>query len=406
MNIGYCKFTMNIELNYANAKLGNAESRATLLRALIGHGHKITIYSQVKKQDEELLMSKKKIEPVNSIDLDWIRHIKYKPDKPVDTNTDLLFVETGPDNLTFRTKFNNREPFIRRCANILNSYQGIVFFLNTDPDLPFPIHKMAHCKYPYLHKKNVYRNGAGSHPDHGWADPKEILKDKKLIFFNQAYNQKAYNALYDRSRSRIQELGYESHMLPVVYDKALVPLRQLQKPFPAPYGIVYIGYPRKREKLFEKFVMGVNINGNPPRTWGPWDKKTNYNFKERAIFAGVNIGPFLDNYYQCCYRYYQATCTIVLASDKSRKCGVITHRTLESIHSGCLTFGIKDHSHITEYIDEEFLVDSKNDLIRKISKYSDRNKYFEALEKQRNKIDKYNGKMAVRYFMKKLMEAR
>ena len=100
--------------------------------------------------------------------------------------------------------------------------------------------------------------------------------------------------------------------------------------------------------------------------------------------------------------YHDSLFTITLSSAKSRYAGAVTHRSLESIRSGCITLAIRDYIAIDKYIDEEFLVSSPKDVERWYRKLSLMNykQRFALLEKQFNKIEKYNG----HYFLRKIMK--
>lgn len=401
MNIGYLKFTMNMELDFTNAKIGNIEGRATLFKAIIDSGWNLTLYSQVTKHDEELIYGKKDIKNEYGIDNRWIKSIDYLPDKLVKPNTDLLIIENGPDNLLFKTRYDGI-PFIRRCAEVLNSYSGLVFILNIHPDVPFPLAKMAYCDVQYSDPKNCYRINRGSSPEHGWASYDEICKDKTLIFFNQAHNQRKYLDHFDRKRQGYGPYGVKFHRLPILYGRWLIPktIRGNIRHNP-PFDFVYLGYPRYREKEFRKFVYA--LQPHTVHTWGPWYKKSNAKFMmETDEQKNIVIIDFLEAQVLCTYKYHDAYASLSLISQKLQECGWVTHRTLETIHSGCILFGIAGAEGITDYLDEKYLVSSGEELKHNITiirnmPYSKRQAVW---EEQFEKIKKYDGFYMLRHLMK------
>ncbi len=401
MHIGYLKFTMNMEIDFTTAKMGNAEGRITLFKSIIDAGWKLTLYSQVTTDNEELLYSTD-LSNKDGINNKWIKSINYKPDKLIEEDINLLIIENGPDNLLFKTRYN-KQPFIRRCAEIMNSYSGLVFIFNIHPDVPFPLEKMAYCDVQYSDKNNVYRKNKGSHPDHGWASYDEICKDKKLIFFNQAHNQEKYLDFFDRRRQGYRKRGVTFYQLPILYGSWLIPKyikkRGLKKQ--PNYDFVYLGYPRYREKEFSDFLFPL-INKFDIHCWGPWDKKSNLKFKNECLNLGFKIHGFLPSFVMCPKTYHKSYASLGLISKKLQECGWVTHRTLETIHSRCILFGIDQATGIRDYLDEEFLVSNSKQLgswLKKLKSISYK-KRKQIWEQQYEKIKKYDGRNMIKHLMK------
>ena len=408
MNIGYLKFSMNMEIDFTKGKIGNIEGRATLFKAIIDTGHRLTLYSQVTMVEEKMLAGKN-YENEYGIDNSWFGSLHYKPDQPVDENTDLLIVENGPDNLLFKTRFpsfhdknGSNQTFIRRSAEAIDSYSGIVFFLNIHPDVPFPLRKMANAEVDYSDKENVYRKNAGSKPEHGWGSHDEFYKNKKLVFFNQAHNNEKYLDLFDGNRQGYRDANITTYRLPILFGRWLLPekVRKLKYHKLKRYGIVYMGYPRRREKEFEYyfFELAKRIQID---TWGPWDKKANFDFKQETFFNNINVHGFLPAQIMCTRKYNRSILSLGLISKKLQQCGWVTHRTLETIHSGCILLGIRGADGINEYLDDQFLISGKKEfsfLVDKILGLNQKAQRF-LWREQFEKIKKYDGEYMVEYLL-------
>jgi len=391
---------MQMELDITNAKVGNIEGRATLFRAIIDAGWDLTLYSQVTKHDENLLAGYD-IRNNYGIDNRWIRSIKYKPDQPADQDTKLLIVENGPDNWMFKTRYNDNQPFIRRCAEVMNSYSGLVFIFGIHPDVPFPLDKLAHCKVGFNSKHNVYRRGKGSHVDHGWASYDEICKHKKLIFFNQAYNQEKYLDNYDRKRQGYRKHKVKFYRLPILYGRWLLPKYIRDTPYREEVKLefVYLGYPRYREKEYRYYLFDQKFRID---AWGPWHKKANLEFNQEASEHGTVVHNFLPAQVMCTDIYWQAHLSFGLISQKLQECGWVTHRTLETIQSGCILLGIHGVDGVDDYLYPAFQMSSRKELGAKVKQILSLNhkKKKQLWRDQFEKIKKYDGKFMLKYLMK------
>jgi hypothetical protein len=401
MKIGYARLTMNIEMNIANAILGNAEGRISLLKAIVEAGWDLTLYSQLSLRDEEDYHNKTMLNEF-VLNNKWYYHVKYKPDKPVDSNTDLLIIESGPDNWLYNTRYN-RQKAIRRCADVMSSYFGPVFIFNTDCHTLFPLHKIGFSPIQYSDRRNKFRLGKkGQAEAHGWADYEEIFENKKLIIFNQTHDQKAYLDTFDRARQQYRYMRVKCYNLPIVYDLSIIPRgirdRHNADPF---HGLIYLGFPRQREKEFEELYLNSGINNI--EVWGPWNKKK---YLEKKTYwekeYGLQVHGFLPRWVLCPMTYYKSLMCVTLSPKRWRGAGLVTHRVLEAIHGGCLTLGIKEHKGIENYLDDEFLVESGKEVgqwFRKAAKMPIK-KRFDILDQQFDKIKKYNGMYMLKYLMK------
>jgi hypothetical protein len=409
MKIGYLKFSMNMEIDFTRGKIGNIEGRATLFRAIIDAGYHLTLYSQITKPEEKSLYEKD-YENEYGIDNSWFASIDYKPNSPVDEDTDLLIVENGPDNLLFKTRFpsfhdknGSKQTFIRRSAEAIDSYNGIVFFLNIHPDVPFPLRKMANSEVDFSDKSNIYRLENGSLPEHGWASHKEFYKNKKLIFFNQAYNNEKYLDFFDGNRQGYRDSGVVTHRLPILFGRWLLPKKIRKRKYSKlkEHEIVYMGYPRAREKEFEYYFFNL-ARKHKMDAWGPWDKKANYEFKRKSMRSNIDVHGFLPAQIMCTEIYNKSIVSLGLISKKLQQCGWVTHRTLETIQSGCILLGIRGADGINEYLDDEFLISSKKEfgfLVEKIIGLNQKDRKSQ-WRKQFEKIKKYDGEYMVDYLLK------
>jgi hypothetical protein len=411
MKIGYLKFSMNMEIDFTKGKIGNIEGRATLFKAIIDAGHNLTLYSQVTMHEEKILLDPNtNYDNEYGVDNSWFDSINYEPDQLINANTDLLIIENGPDNLLFKTRFpkfddpeGENQTFIRRCAEAVDSYEGVVFFLNIHPDVPFPLKKMANSEVDFHDKENVYLNNEGSKPEHGWASHKEFYKNKKLVFFNQAHDTEKYLDLFDGKRQGYREAGVKTYRLPILFGRWLLPEKIRNRGYGKlkTYETVYMGYPRYREKEFEYYFFKLAKQAKID-TWGPWDKKANKEFKEKTIEANISVHGFLPAQIMCTEIYNKSLVSIGLISKKLQQCGWVTHRTLETIHSGCILLGIRNAIGINEYIDSEFLVSGRKEFRFFVDKILGLNqKVRRALwTRQFEKIKKYDGEYMLNYLLK------
>ena len=402
---------MNMEIDFTKGKIGNVEGRATLFRAIIDAGWHLTLYSQVTIPEEKMLLDPNlTYDNDYNIDNSWFDSINYKPNSPVDHDTDLLMIENGPDNLLFKTRFpsfmeknGENQTFIRRCAEAIDSYEGVIFFLNIHPDVPFPLKKMANSEVDYHDKENVYLNNKGSKPEHGWAAHEEFYKNKKLVFFNQAHDTEKYLDLFDGKRQGYREAGVKTYRLPILFGRWLLPEKIRTRGYSKlkNYETVYMGYPRYREKEFEHYFFKL-AKKHKIDVWGPWDKKANKKFKEKTIEANISVHDFLPAQIMLSEIYHKSLVSLGLISRKLQQCGWVTHRTLETIQSGCILFGIREAVGISEYIDSEFLVSGRNEFQFFVDKILGLNQKARRVlwNKQFEKIKKYDGEYMLNYLLK------
>lgn len=409
MKIGWCKLSMFMEINYNVAENGFGEERPMLFKNFLDHGHQVKLLTPLCKRDRNLLNkvyngTYKSLPPSEGVDHFWMKGLEYDPAGYAD-GCDVLVVENGPLNITFRDS-NTDQPCIRRMVDIINKFEGLVLFYQSDPLLPFPFWRLTMAERQWSHTDNTVRQtGKGIESD-GWADYDEIFKDKKIVCLGKSsrvINEPEYVVdCMDGPRFRYRHFFDEGlikfDFLPTGYDPWFI--RNINFDFENRLScLVYFGFPRSRVQEFRKAYSDF-----AKRTviYGPW---RNGEDREKILLdclsEGMCYGGFLDGFIEVAKTYGKFKVNMNLIPKRAQDLGWISNRFFESIFCGCITIGDPKTWGIKDYCIGELIEDPKyieyNDLIRKILNLSN-NEYTCLADKQFNKVKHLDYHFITDYF--------
>jgi len=401
MKIGWVRLTMATELDYNISKNGLGEERPMLFKGFLDRGHKVKLLTPVKKKDQKTLQAAKNGDSFENciVDNSWLKKLEYDP-KGFADNCDVLVIENGPLNFTFIDPFF-KIPQIRRAIEIINRFEGLVIFYQTDPLLPFPFWRMTMAKYPWSHPKNTPRKTGKGLETHGWGDFDEIFKNKKILVigkspkpneFARANNGPRFS--YNRFRKKgLMKFDY----LPTGYDKYFMP--HIKPVFEKKKkDLIYVGFPRSRTNAFKRYY-GNYLDRT--HVYGPWDLTSRIDFLERCRLEGMKWYGFIDGFPNITKAYSRSKISINLMPEKAQELGWITSRVYESVFSGCITLGEERTFGIEKCVPAELMIDTFNSdvIIGKILDYS-KQEYTDKISEQYGMVRHLNYNYIVKKFEK------
>lgn len=397
MRIAWTKMTMTMELDFNQASNGLGEERPMLFKSMLERGHSVKLLTPIKKQDIIELEKAKTDSCDGVVNNNWMKGIEYDPSGFAD-GCDVLIIENGPLNITFIDHLTN-QPQIRRVVDIINRFNGLVIWYQTDPLLPFPFWRLTMAPRPWSHFENNVRNKRAAVEDDGWGDFDELFNDKKVVCIGKAVRVDLFASEMDGERFRykyFEDKGLISFdYLPTGYDHYFLPHINhdwRQKIYP----LTYLGFPRSRMAAFKKFYGQFLENVH---VYGPWDggdiKK---GFLDEFRAGGMRWYGYAKGYLEITKMYDESLCCINLVPGKGQDLGWITNRVFESIFCGCLVLGDKGSYAINDYVPEELLVDEMNvkEVVERIINFSQQ-EYCDLMNKQYAKVEFLNYDYIVSY---------
>jgi hypothetical protein len=270
---------------------------------------------------------------------------------------DVLVIENGPLNMTFMDSDTN-QPHIRKVVDIINKFEGLVIFYQSDPLLPFPFWRLTHAERPWSHPDNNVRNKRAAVEADGWADYDEIFKNKKIlcvgkglkIGWEDAMASDRFNYPFFKQNNLISfdfmATGYDRYFIPHIKDQNFDGKL---------FDLGYVGFPRSRVQFFKKFY-GKYLDKT--HTVGPWDKdavarEVLDDFRDK----GMKWYGYLKGYIEVTQFYNETKYCMNLLPRKGQELGWISNRMFESVHCGCVTFGDKDTYGIEHYVPNPLIID-------------------------------------------------
>ena len=243
--------------------------RTGYMRALVDRGHTIKILSPMGKKSRATFKEVHEgIEQTGSWDTSWIKSLEYDPEGTAE-DCELLIVESSACQWMFGCAVT-KQPAIRRCADILNSYTGKVIVEQSDPDLPFPFGKLGGADKGWSDEENPYRlkedKGHQHLEDYGWADPEEIWDNKEYYVCVRAIEKEAilHDGMANGKRFRYNDFVEEGKInivpMPQAYDFEHHNVGVEGFNEDPKYDLVYAGYPRSDTRT-NKFLFLVFNDG-------------------------------------------------------------------------------------------------------------------------------------------------
>jgi hypothetical protein len=379
MNVVWIRYTQYIELSPLHGLQGFMEERMAIFRELSKRGHRIKILTPMTIPSEKLLKDVKNgsITHVAKLDYRWMKNIIYDPLGFCKKDDQVLVVESSPPNFMFDDKYVGGLQ-IRRCAEIVNSHQGLVLFSQNDPDLPMSLWKMFMAKYPWSHKNNMYRietknntydegkynlKNYDGKEDYGWGDFDECFsKNKKIVLVTKSLCPEKVAEKYDGSRcgyARLVKKGLLSvETLPTAYEHRYVDACGISFNEDPEYDVIYTGYPRNRENYFTELFCGLPDKIRTGVT-GPWNEK-------KAVILDTQdcIGS-LKGFISMPKVSNMSRSVLQLAVPKAKQYDWVTSRHLEAVNSGAVCFYDATYKCMEKYLGEDFALKDKADAIKK-----------------------------------------
>ncbi len=377
MQICWSRYTQYIVLSCLESCAGFQEERWAIYRELIKRGHKIRILTPLTIPSEKLLhgVQAGTIKEEGGLDVTWMKQIEYDPTGFCNKEDDVLVVECGPPNFLFDDKYTGGLQ-IRRCAEICGTHKGLLIFSQNDPELPMSLWKMGMAKYPWSHKKNMYRietkdntydegkynlkNYKNKEP-YGWGDFDEMFGNKTVVLATKSLVPEKVAENYNGSRDRYADLVKEGLLhvesLPTAYEPLYV--KDMYFNEDPEYDILYTGYPRHREKEFVELFCGMSSKLEMGVT-GPWNEKKQAILSEHIECIGQLKGfrsmPKISN---------MSRAILQLAVKRAKVYDWVTSRHLEAVFSGAVCFYDSGYGCMEKYLGSEFAVKNHADAEKK-----------------------------------------
>lgn len=367
MKIGWCRLTMLIRIDLNKTTVGFSGMRTGYMRALVEQGHEIKVLSPMDKESIATYdtvheaLDQPEGEPL--WDTSWIKGLEYAPDADAD-DCDLLVVESSACNWMFGCSVT-KQPAIRRCAEILDSYKGTVIIEQSDPDLPFPFGKLAEADVPYDAEENCYRNDIKVVENHGWGSPKEIWENKKYCVCVRASSPEALfeDGMACGSRFQYDTLQSEGKIniiaMPQAYDfknhNVLVEELHGEKQ----YDLVYTGYPRsgsREKKFWQNFMYHHNCVNRA--VCGPWEKNKHVDLKNDLLYHYIDYVGNLS-WAELPQFLNKSKFALYIGVSKAYLMDWQTNKPFEAISSGAVLI-FDEINYLTEWFGEEFIITESN----------------------------------------------
>lgn len=271
--ITYIKYSGSLELgNHLVYTSGSQDLRTRLFREILKNGVEISIqspFSIATKQYLETEEGKKYFE---------LKNLKYQPEKiTVDSDTDLLIVESGSDNAMFETSLDGKRIPAQAYANqVIKNYKGFVMYLQIDVALNFAFFPERLSK-KFLNEFIQY------------GDYKDLFKDKSWLVVSPAKNVDLFCKNSNSMRANYESLrnsklinvdNFEFHYCGIDFEEEVYhPIKNAER------GLLYIGGERNRIKKLDLYYNSVSENF-PIHIYGKWKDDTKQQFPN-IHFKGI-----------------------------------------------------------------------------------------------------------------------
>lgn len=320
MNIAYIRYNGHIQIgHHFQASGGFTDMRTNLFAALSQAGHKVTCHSKVQDESINFMRANKSI----------YKNIQFKmydvcyPIPTKKTGYDFLIVENGASNTNFDFKHPElgKLPYIAWANKVINNFTGIVFYLQSDTDLPmmyYPEFLSMKFLNEHLHHGNFY----------------SLYRDKLFVTLTAAKDLEAFKNMSRTYRYPVPDLvdrkiirldRWEMHHT-VINKEYYKEYKTKLKPIPA---VVYVGRQRSRMNKFKKYYGELADAGLPMNIYGRWDKGTQKKFP--AIKWRGELGKGL-----VWQKYNKYAASIIIGNVDYENIGMVSARFFEVIQSKCI----------------------------------------------------------------------
>jgi len=375
MNIAWIKVSLPIEIDYRLADTNTGvDDRAGFMEAFANRGHRITIYTGIKPHDETLFSNKKE-EIKKRPWMYWVKNIRYKPTK-FPKKDDVLIVECGADTTNFGCK-HTKQTCIRRFAELVDSFEGPVFYLHRDPTMPFQFKQFTLKRYPWGHKMNGYSNPIPGKTTKiknwamwsQWGTFDELFKNKTTVLVAPVTKPELLPELFNVGEGYAGRTGYgdlQEHInfetCSPAYDSKLFEYRQFKTrglKGLSDEKVLYTGGDRGRRASFRRLCSGVEQGVLATGLWK--DEKFN------DSLDNVELTGWLDTRREVQELINRSLCTIQVTTTKGEKLGWVTAKTFEAAYGRSFLLMDKNIDQGNRFvIDDYFLVKDAREVSEKV----------------------------------------
>lgn len=373
--IGWMKFTGNIEIGeHLLFTTGNTDLRTKAFDAILQSGIELQLYTPISKDTKDFLESEEGKRRFGKI----VLKETFTPDKDLD----LLIVENGTDNTNFSWRYKGEEiPSVAYANSIISNYKGLVFYMQTDPDLPF----VFFPEYLSLKFANQYL---------GYGNCRSILEDKKWVILTCCRNiddfRKTYSGIrfsydvYDKSGF----LDFDN--LEIHYGCLDAGREQNLKIKKRPeFGISYVGGQRKRNKKIDEFFLKPAKAGIPVNIFGKWKETFTKNFPEISWEGVLGRGLVHET-------YNNSFGTVVIGDPRYEDLGFVSGRFFEAISSKTLPLidskllGSAVSEMLSDELLKELLVKDGDDIIKKYKRLNNTDERVDLIKQVQKETKKFD----------------
>ncbi len=348
LKIAWCRYNTETDLIGEN-KFGGVGSRVGFLRMLLDAGCSITIFTEFCKNTEKIYKKKRKFIPS---EFRWMKELNYEPEGMPDGSYDLLIIDNSSGNLMFSSeRDSNRCRGMLRVNNILRNYNGVVFYFQIDPYLPFIFNTERISRHFLI---NGLRFGT----------PIELLEGKRWSIITDIPYKKGRKMLRkfcNNNRSLYEELKIPVHFVPISsfqikYRRFISEIKKYPGHF-----LTYIGNfrsGRRAKKLLQYYTgskfFDTDIYGDFPEEFINRPEFKNVRFHGQIVPSEVD--RILND----------SVLQVVIADSYHNRTGHRTTRFLEVIMNRCIALLDEDIGWLYKrYYDfpEKYIISSKKELL-------------------------------------------
>ena len=354
MKIGYLRFSLPFiaDPTIYSSTLG-FEGRFGIISALIDQGHEVTVYSQIRGNDDWVYQSHKDV-PETNYDLKNLRKINYEPvDFPVDE--DVLWIEKSPTNVLFSVA---GVPHIYRTFQCIDKFKGNVFYHQdelTDMSFPFNVQRreVSERSKSYWNLRRMGQRIDSFFKDKDWTifthyrDVEGFLDNVSEGRFNYKYFMKEEGMKVNYLLPRMSRFAphFNTNSSP-------------------PWDLIYIGNNRddNRRMKLKKFYSSPELFSG---VHGEWN--------------GVNLDHIVKlgtcSYDDCIKKYNTSTMVVQITDEVCERHGIITNRIPQCLYAGVPVLIDKDIYGGRELFGDNYLVGNKDDVIDKVKEFREMDVY-------------------------------
>lgn len=267
--ITYIKYSGTLELGcHLVYTSGSQDLRTRLFREFLAAGIQINVQTVFSKNTLEYLETNHAKEYFN------LDKMSYRPNSlEIDSDTDLLLVESGSGNCRFETDLideNCRVPSVCFANMLIKKFKGLCFYLQIDVALDFVF-------FPERFSKEYVRTFLHR------ADYKDLFQDKRWVILSPAKEvqefskhsnslRTSYNELYQEGLIDIDR--FEFHYCGIDWEEEKYEI--VKNPI---NSLLYIGGERNRTKKLKELYW-ENRKMMDTIIYGKWDEETIKKFKD------------------------------------------------------------------------------------------------------------------------------